>query len=351
MSSPGHIELERSIDSIRTGSRHRADLGDIDALADSIARQGLLQPITVTPEGVLVCGARRLAALRLLGVRRINVWVRAGVSDRLTQLLAEQDENALHKPLTPTESADLYREFKVLLAEDAKRRQEASRFASKSEKPRSDGAVPLTGPSTGNDGNTRTQAALLVTGRRSFNTLERIGEIQRVANDEGASQAVRVRATAELEAVDRGAPVLPAVRRVGAQLAIAELEALADSLNHPAGVRRAAAGAVARIRSIEDSTRSEDLEQLARAALERAKSASTHSNRVGHGPSADIRRFVFTWTDLSEWWMRYDCDTIADGLTEDEWAQFEATLVGTVDFAERVRTRRALISSMAPRAS
>ena len=33
--TPGHIELERSIDSIRIGSRHRTDLGDIDALAAS----------------------------------------------------------------------------------------------------------------------------------------------------------------------------------------------------------------------------------------------------------------------------------------------------------------------------
>src|SRR5688572_16673706 len=103
--TPGHIELERSIDSIRIGSRHRADLGDIDALAASIERQGLLQPITVTPDGVLVCGARRLAALRQLGVRKLNVWVRAGISDRLTELLAEQDDNTLHKPLSPTESA------------------------------------------------------------------------------------------------------------------------------------------------------------------------------------------------------------------------------------------------------
>ena len=30
----GHIELERTIESIVVGSRHRAELGDIDALAD-----------------------------------------------------------------------------------------------------------------------------------------------------------------------------------------------------------------------------------------------------------------------------------------------------------------------------
>lgn len=39
-------------------------LGDINELAASIDRDGLLQPITITPDGVLVCGVRRLAAIR-----------------------------------------------------------------------------------------------------------------------------------------------------------------------------------------------------------------------------------------------------------------------------------------------
>ena len=63
----GHIELDRAVDSIRVGRRHRTGFGDLDALADSIERDGLLQPITVTPDGILVCGARRLAAIKQLG--------------------------------------------------------------------------------------------------------------------------------------------------------------------------------------------------------------------------------------------------------------------------------------------
>src|SRR5699024_14173 len=87
------IELERAVSSIRVGNRHRTDLGDIDALAASIARDGLLQPPTITPDGVLVCGRRRLAAIQQLGWRVVNVWVRQGISDRLGHLLAEQDDN------------------------------------------------------------------------------------------------------------------------------------------------------------------------------------------------------------------------------------------------------------------
>jgi hypothetical protein len=39
-----------------------------------------------------VCGLRRLAAMRQLGWKTANVWVRSGISDELGQLLAEQDE-------------------------------------------------------------------------------------------------------------------------------------------------------------------------------------------------------------------------------------------------------------------
>ena len=111
MSEAGHIELERAVDSIWAGRRHREDYGDLDSLVESIARDGLLQPITVTPDGMLICGARRLAAIRRLGWKTVNVWVRSGISTTLGQLLAEQDDNLLHKPLTRTEEATLYAEL------------------------------------------------------------------------------------------------------------------------------------------------------------------------------------------------------------------------------------------------
>src|SRR5699024_9641617 len=124
------IELERAVSSIMVGNRHRTDLGDLDALAASIARDGLLQPPTITPDGVLVCGRRRLAAIQQLGWRTVNVWVRSGISDRLGHLLAEQDENTHRKALNQIEAAALYRELKALMAEDAHRREHATRFSS-----------------------------------------------------------------------------------------------------------------------------------------------------------------------------------------------------------------------------
>src|SRR3546814_2137606 len=103
--------------------RHRSDAErDLAPLMRSIERLGLLQPVTITPDGMLVCGHRRLAAVKQLGWPTLRVWVRTGVSDHLTQLLAEQDENTMHRPLSPLDAARLYRELNALLAEDAARR-------------------------------------------------------------------------------------------------------------------------------------------------------------------------------------------------------------------------------------
>lgn len=142
----GFIELERTVDSITIGTRHRTDYGDLSQLIASIKRDGLLQPVTITPDGVLVCGARRLEAIKQLGWRTVNVWVRSGITDRLGALLAEQDDNLLHKPLTPTEQATLYRELKEIMAEEAAQRQAATQFGTEGKQPGQPGAGESPGP-------------------------------------------------------------------------------------------------------------------------------------------------------------------------------------------------------------
>ncbi|WP_026378314.1 ParB/RepB/Spo0J family partition protein [Agromyces italicus] len=312
----GHIELERAIDSIRVGARHRTDLGDIDALAASIERQGLLQPITVTPDGDLVCGARRLAALRQLGHRTVSVWVRSGISDDLARLLAEQDDNALHKSLAPTEAAALYREVKQLLAEDAQRRQATGRFGVGGVHLR--GAAPGAAPLRRGSGDTRAQAAQLVTGNRSYNTHERVGRLQQIVDDEDATDELRADAARALVAIDGGAPVKPALRSVATQL-----------------------------HAVDGPTMPVDLEQLATEALARVKAESRSKRRSRRAVSAGdeivklpIRAFVLQWSDLWEWWLRFDLDEIAAELTDEQWDQFESTVAGTVEFAEGIRALR-----------
>ncbi|MGI9824396.1 ParB N-terminal domain-containing protein [Agromyces sp. Marseille-Q5079] len=312
----GHIELDRAIDSIRVGARHRRDLGDVEALAASIERQGLLQPITVTPDGDLVCGARRLAALRLLGHRHVSVWVRSGISDELAKLLAEQDDNTLHKSLAPTEAAALYREVKELLAEDAKRRQLASRIRDGVVPP--PGAAPGAAPGARGSGDSRAQAAQLVSGNRSYNTHERIGRLQQIVDDEDAPAEARTEAARALEAIDSGAPVKPALRAVTDRLAASE-----------------------------DAEPDAELTQLAQVALARVGSVprTRRGGAVAAGDTGEFaqlpaRAFVMQWTDLHEWWRHFDADELAATLTDQQWEQFEATVSGTVAFADALRARR-----------
>lgn len=79
MADHGGRTQTAAIAAIKVGKRHRRDLGDIDLLAASMANIGLLHPIVVTPDGLLICGERRLRAAKLLGWTTIpvTVWSRS----------------------------------------------------------------------------------------------------------------------------------------------------------------------------------------------------------------------------------------------------------------------------------
>ncbi|MGO3151927.1 MAG: ParB N-terminal domain-containing protein [Galactobacter sp.] len=351
MSEPGHIELERAVDSIWAGRRHREDYGDLDALVESIARDGLLQPITITPDGMLICGARRLAAIRRLGWKTVNVWVRSGISTTLGQLLAEQDDNLLHKPLTRTEEATLYAELKALMVEDATGRQEASRFTSKQENPRSHGGATVAPPSAGGIGKTREQAALMVTGRNAYTSLERINELQNLAADTAQPDDVKRRAREELDRIDAGGSITGAQHRIRAAQALVELETLASDPAQPAGIRNTAAAGAARLRELEDTARPADLERLAVLAVERAKTAtkkrpaqlaSARLHAVDEQPREflPVRSFVYLWDELSTWTERYDPETIGPALSGEQWAMFENAVTATIAFLDTARIAR-----------
>lgn len=319
MSAPaGLIELERTVASIQVGRRHRTELGDIDELAASIDRDGLLQPITITPDGVLVCGARRLTAIKQLGWKTVNVWVRSGISDRLGHLLAEQDDNVLHKPLTQTEAAALYRELKALMAEDAARRQAAARFSAENQ-PGSDGGANCAPPSPGASGKTREQAAAMVPGGASHTTLDKISYLQQLADGPAQPAELRQYVAGELERIDSGAAVDPIYRHV---------------------------------RDLAETARDEreaDLHQLAADALARAKTATAKKPTPRSAAPADddaapvqypVRAFVLTWTELASWWTHYDADLLAAELTDEQIESFLTAVEGTSRFAAELRTAR-----------
>ena len=117
--------LELPIESISVGTRHRKDLGDIAGLARSITAVGLLHPVVVTADLLLVAGARRLAACRSLGW----VTVPACIVDNLTEardlLRAEAAENRERKQLTPSEGWNLAETLRPLEEKEATERQGA----------------------------------------------------------------------------------------------------------------------------------------------------------------------------------------------------------------------------------
>lgn len=311
MSNPlGHIELDRAVSSIWFGDRHRHDLGDIDALAASIEQDGLLQAITIAPDGMLLCGRRRIAAIRLLGWRSVNVWVRSGISSRLGQLMAERDDNVLHKPLTPTEEAALYQELKAVMAEDAARRQQATRFGSGTEIGEISGGAESAPPS---DRKSRAQAAQLVTGTNSYTRLEQVSEIQKLAAASETATALREFATAELSEIDADGTVFGHYQRVKAAQAEhdAELHHLAD-------------------------------QALARVSAEKKHKPVPRALRTSAEPVRQytVRAFLLTWDEMSGWAEHYDPIIVGPALSAEQWTQFEATVAATIAFADRAREAR-----------
>jgi len=317
----GHIELERRVDSITVGVRHRTDPErDLAPLMRSIDRLGLLQPVTITPDGVLVCGHRRLKAVKELGWPTLRVWVRTGISDPLTKLLAEQDENILHRPLSPFDAAKLYQELKDLLTEDALRRQRASRFGAVDGEEGDGGADSA--PPHGDPGKSRNQAAQLVTNSASHTRLEQICSIESIAADGAVPANVRKVAEEELERIREGGAVDPSFQRVRAALKVAEDRGPDDA--------------------------ADDLEELATKALAQARvdrAARIAANRRKREAAAEAARrsvhsFVLMWEDLEGWSERYDPVEVGQELTDAQWTAFEQTFAASKEFVDAARAAR-----------
>ena len=79
----------------------------LDELAESIRAQGVLQPLLITPDGVVVAGHRRLAAARQAGLTEVPVLVRD--LDRAQQQEIMLVENLQRQDLSPVEEARAYR--------------------------------------------------------------------------------------------------------------------------------------------------------------------------------------------------------------------------------------------------
>ncbi len=94
--------MQVPIEDIVVKPRVRRDMGNIPALADSMRRLGQISPISITKSNVLVAGARRLEAAKVLGWRTINAII-VDLPDEATKLEYEIDENMLRQDFTSEE--------------------------------------------------------------------------------------------------------------------------------------------------------------------------------------------------------------------------------------------------------
>jgi N6-adenosine-specific RNA methylase IME4/ParB-like chromosome segregation protein Spo0J len=100
----GNMKINIADIKIKKG-RRAVDKNKVRELADSIQEIGLLNPITVTRENVLIAGAHRVEAFKLLGKKEIPATV-TDFSD-LKVKLAEIDENLIRQELDEIEIGEL----------------------------------------------------------------------------------------------------------------------------------------------------------------------------------------------------------------------------------------------------
>jgi ParB family chromosome partitioning protein len=90
--------------------RIRKDLGDIDALAESLKRYGQISPIVISKRNMLIAGGRRLEAAKHLGWRTINAIVLEN-TDEISRLELEVEENLQRRDFNMEEVAEATRKI------------------------------------------------------------------------------------------------------------------------------------------------------------------------------------------------------------------------------------------------
>lgn len=102
-----------NIKDIKIKKRVRHDLGNLDALKNSLRTYGLLNPITLNEKYELIAGERRLQAAKQLGWTNINAVIMNNVSD-VEELELELEENNQRKEFTKEELLEGYRRLEKL---------------------------------------------------------------------------------------------------------------------------------------------------------------------------------------------------------------------------------------------
>jgi len=97
--------MQIPIKDIIVKKRIRKEMGDIEALAESLKRYGQISPIVISAKNVLIAGGRRLEAAKYLGWRNINAVISESSSE-LARLELEIEENMQRRDFNMEEVAE-----------------------------------------------------------------------------------------------------------------------------------------------------------------------------------------------------------------------------------------------------
>jgi ParB/RepB/Spo0J family partition protein len=104
--------MELPVDRIVVSKNLRTDsMGDLEALAESFRRHGIIQPLIVDAGHRLLCGYRRLAAAKLAGLETVPVRILEGPVTDGDLLELQLIENSYRQDLGPLERARTYKEL------------------------------------------------------------------------------------------------------------------------------------------------------------------------------------------------------------------------------------------------
>ena len=348
----GRLEPDYPIRKINQKNVFRHELGDLDALAESMRHLGLLTPIVITESGDLICGKRRLAAASQLDWTTIPVWIPQQISNTLRRH-ALVDDQSLSKPLTLIEQAELYTEYEQLYAQQARLRYQATQF----------GAQPTTGEDTENsdtpgggdsppprdgltkkDKESRVKAAMAVSGVDSSQRLERIRELQTIAKGDGEHPLVAQDALNALTEINRDGKVDPRWQRVKLNQQLTSLQRTAVDPNEPQPVQDAATQAITLVRDQPDPA------SMLRAAKQGTKQvadirlATPPAPKPPPDPDGPLKRAIRLLIDLLRrehgWWDRNDPDGFGRLADDYQWNLLDSYVDGVVTFRDQAQAAK-----------
>ena len=95
------------ISEIQIKKRIRKDFGNLNELAESMNIHGLMNPIVITRDRILIAGQRRLESAKKLGSENIEATI-VNAPTKIDKLEMEIEENIHRKDFTTDEIVDAY---------------------------------------------------------------------------------------------------------------------------------------------------------------------------------------------------------------------------------------------------